>query len=125
MGIAEIDDLFEAKGGLILEKEMIRHMNRKNAPVLDAMAKELVALMHKYGLYFYIHGHVFETEDFPKGLEVGVSGSRVHMDSDGDLTKDRGKEGFGIFPINPPNAHQKLAQATLRRRLVEEAKAKE
>lgn len=117
----DISELFEDHEGLVRNHDLVKEVNKRNAPILDAMAQELIGLMHKYGVYFNPASH-FLSEKEMNGLEIGVGFERIFFDSDGDLTKQHGADGFSIFPIHPPTTHQKMAQMALHKKLLAEAK---
>lgn len=100
-------------------EQLIREVN---GPVYEAFVGDLIALMHRYGIYWHPAGHPFSTEQLASSnIEIGFDGRNVRCDSDGDLTKDHGSEGFPIVQVKPPTAHQKMEQVAFRRSILAKA----
>lgn len=99
--------------------KLVRDANR---PVYEAFVNDLLALMHRYGIYWHPAGHPFGVEDLAyRNIEIGFDGHNVRCDSDGDLTNDHGSEGFPIVQVKPPTAHQKMEQVAFRRSILAKA----
>ena len=104
---------FEDVAKVVSEAENIRHR---------AFLKDLLSLMHLYGIYWHIGGsRIPEPSLASGGYEIGIEADGdVCSDTRGDMTKEAASyNDIFILPINPPTAHQKMERAAHNRRLLE------
>lgn len=115
----EIEALF-GDTGFALPGNIHRIIDKKNQPVTVALLKELVGLMHKYGIYWNPEAGIADPKDPDEGLfGMSLAIYRGRMDLSDPL--EQTKAGLDPVIIERPNAHQTLAATALRKSIQDAA----
>lgn len=107
-------------GNFATHKDLEAFVSGVNGPVYAAFVEDLIALMHRYGIYWHLSGPTF-TEEAIKNqgpLEIGFDGENVRFDTAGDLSKGNQSSKWPIRQLKPPTAHQKMEQVAFRRAIL-------